>query len=153
VEARWLSGDVAPWMWRRVRGRSSADGRTAKRPQLLPVATIFHLVAPGGWPAAGSYRPPSLEQEGFVHFSFADQVAPSANRHYRDAADLEVVELDPRAVSAPVRIEDTAGTGTAFPHVYGPVPVSAAIAVHPLQRAADGAWQFSRGTGRAAPDR
>ena len=51
VELRWLGGDVAPWMLRRLRGRSSGDGITAKRPQLLPVASVFHLVAPDAWPA------------------------------------------------------------------------------------------------------
>ncbi|MFI6478829.1 SGNH/GDSL hydrolase family protein [Nonomuraea sp. NPDC050663] len=37
TEAAWLGTFVGPWMVRRLRGRSSADGRTAKRPLLLPV--------------------------------------------------------------------------------------------------------------------
>ncbi len=35
-EARWVSGHLAPWVWRRLRGVSSGDGRTAKRPDLGP---------------------------------------------------------------------------------------------------------------------
>jgi lysophospholipase L1-like esterase len=31
-EAAWVRGFVAPWVGRRLRGRSSGDGRTAKRP-------------------------------------------------------------------------------------------------------------------------
>lgn len=38
TEARWLAGFLAPWLLRRLRGRSSGDGRTAKRPDLLPLA-------------------------------------------------------------------------------------------------------------------
>ncbi|MFI9818545.1 SGNH/GDSL hydrolase family protein [Saccharothrix variisporea] len=38
TEIRWLAGFLAPWLLRRVRGRSSGDGRTAKRPDLLPLA-------------------------------------------------------------------------------------------------------------------
>jgi uncharacterized protein (DUF952 family)/lysophospholipase L1-like esterase len=153
VEARWLGVDVAPWVWRRLRGRSSADGRVAKRPRLVPVAPIFHLVAPGEWPRAGEYRPRSLADEGFVHFSFADQVDGPANAFYADIAELTVVEVDPRAISAEIRVEDSYGSGAAYPHVYGPVPVTAAVALHPLVRAADGSWRFIRGTAPAAPDR
>lgn len=37
VEARWAARFVGPWVLRRVRGRSSGDGRSAKRPFLMPV--------------------------------------------------------------------------------------------------------------------
>ncbi|WP_331767131.1 SGNH/GDSL hydrolase family protein [Embleya sp. NBC_00896] len=37
AELRWAVAFLGPWVGRRVRGRSSGDGRTAKRPQLLPV--------------------------------------------------------------------------------------------------------------------
>ncbi|MCY0936253.1 SGNH/GDSL hydrolase family protein [Streptomyces sp. H34-S4] len=36
-ELRWAVGFAGPWIGRRLRGRSSGDGRTAKRPELLPV--------------------------------------------------------------------------------------------------------------------
>lgn len=35
-EAAWVRGFVAPWVGRRIRGTSSGDGRTAKRP--VPLA-------------------------------------------------------------------------------------------------------------------
>jgi lysophospholipase L1-like esterase len=37
-EAVWLGKHAAPWIMRRIRGRSSGDGRSAKRPQLAQVA-------------------------------------------------------------------------------------------------------------------
>jgi len=37
TELRWLATFAGPWIYRRMRGRSSGDGRTAKRPQLTPV--------------------------------------------------------------------------------------------------------------------
>jgi uncharacterized protein (DUF952 family)/lysophospholipase L1-like esterase len=151
TELRWLRADVAPWMLRRVRGRSSGDGITPKRPRLVPVAPLFHLVAPSDWPVAGTYRPASLVGEGFVHLSFADQVEGSANRHYADAPRLAVVELDPPAIGTEIRIEDSYGSGTAFPHAYGPLPVSAAISVRELGRDDAGRWAFSPvGAGAAA---
>jgi lysophospholipase L1-like esterase len=33
----WASAHAGPWMYRRLRRRSSGDGRTAKRPRLTPV--------------------------------------------------------------------------------------------------------------------
>ncbi|ONI84590.1 lysophospholipase [Saccharothrix sp. ALI-22-I] len=36
-ELRWVATFLGPWIGRRLRGRSSGDGRTAKRPGLLPV--------------------------------------------------------------------------------------------------------------------
>ncbi|MEV5238305.1 SGNH/GDSL hydrolase family protein [Streptomyces cinnamoneus] len=40
AEARWAAAFLGPWLVRRLRGRSSGDGRTAKRPALLPVAHL-----------------------------------------------------------------------------------------------------------------
>ncbi|EFL18110.1 SGNH/GDSL hydrolase family protein [Streptomyces sp. C] len=37
AEAAWVTGFLGPWLGRRLRGTSSGDGRTAKRPQLLPL--------------------------------------------------------------------------------------------------------------------
>jgi uncharacterized protein (DUF952 family)/lysophospholipase L1-like esterase len=155
AELRWLGRDVAPWMLRRVRGRSSGDGITAKRPRLVPLVPLYHIVAPDEWPRAGHYAPASLAGQGFVHFSFADQVDGVANALYADARELVVVELDPMALGVEIRIEDSYGAGVSFPHGYGPVPVAAARAVHPLTRMPDGAWSFTpRGeTAAASPGR
>lgn len=35
---RWTQDNFFPWVWRRMRGLSAADGRSPKRPQLAPVA-------------------------------------------------------------------------------------------------------------------
>lgn len=39
TELRWAAGFLGPWLIRRLKGQSSGDGRTAKRPLLLPVRT------------------------------------------------------------------------------------------------------------------
>ncbi|WP_406099070.1 SGNH/GDSL hydrolase family protein [Streptomyces sp. NBC_01013] len=38
AELRWAAAFLGPWLGRRLRGRSSGDGRTAKRPELLPLS-------------------------------------------------------------------------------------------------------------------
>jgi uncharacterized protein (DUF952 family) len=105
---------------------------------------IFHIVGRDTWAAAceaGEYRPADFAADGFVHFSFADQVARVANARYGDAADLIVVEVDPSGMG--VVVEDSYGAGECFPHVYQPIPVTAAVAVHELGREPDGAWAFA----------
>lgn len=37
AEARWAGAFLAPWIYRRLAGKSSGDGRAAKRPELAPV--------------------------------------------------------------------------------------------------------------------
>jgi uncharacterized protein (DUF952 family) len=118
---------------------------------------LFHIVDRQEWRAAvavGEYRAPSLDHEGFIHCSFAGQVAAVANARYRQASDLCVVELDPARLTSPIRVEDSYGSGEEFPHVYGPVPVAAAVALHDLTRDANGDYRFSApdAAGSASPD-
>lgn len=91
--------------------------------------TIFHIVDRDAWAAAvehGAYLPASLDSEGFVHFSFADQVRATADRYYRDVPNLFVVEVDPAQLPDEVKVEN------GFPHVYGPIPTASAVATYEL---------------------
>ncbi len=116
---------------------------------------VYHLITAPDWQRAleqGGYRPASLEDEGFVHFSFAAQVAATADRHYRTVPDLLVLEVDPARLPHPLVVEDSYGRGEEFPHLYGEFPLSAVVATHRLDRGDDGAARFS-GTDHAAGDR
>ncbi len=155
-DAQWVTRFVLPWLYRGFRGRSSGDGVSAKRPDLRPVAAMFHLVDPQMWAASGAaLRPQSLSAEGFVHLSFAHQVEGSANRHCADDASLVALEVDPLLPPSRVVVEDSYGSGTSFPHLYGPLPRAAVTAVHPMTRTAAGNWLFSAGgvTAPPSPDR
>jgi uncharacterized protein (DUF952 family) len=107
---------------------------------------IFHIVDRHAWDEAdarGEYVPAAFAPDGFVHFSFADQVAGVANALYRDESDLIVVEFD--ADPADVVVEDSYGSGTEFPHVYRPIDPASAVATHELGRDDRGAWVFTAG--------
>ncbi len=106
--------------------------------------TIYHLVPRRVWeePPEQPYRADSLSSEGFIHCSFAEQVAWAANRFYADQRDLLVLHLDPSRLSSPVR-EEACESGEIFPHIYGPINRDAVVMVQPLTRGADGRWQFS----------
>jgi uncharacterized protein (DUF952 family) len=108
------------------------------------MTTIYHLVPANVWQECSglSYSAASLASEGFIHCSYAGQVAAAANRFYSDQQDMLVLQLDPSRLTSPVR-EEPSGTGEIFPHIYGPINRDAVVAVKVLQRSADGRWQFS----------
>jgi uncharacterized protein (DUF952 family) len=106
---------------------------------------VFHIVSIEDWNAAiaaGSHRPESLAAEGFIHFSYAEQVAATANRHYREVDGLHVLEIDPRYLDGELRVEPSPATGELFPHLYDPLPVAAVVAIHPLERDDAGDYVF-----------
>jgi uncharacterized protein (DUF952 family) len=106
--------------------------------------TIYHLVRKDAWAANPDqpYRADSLASEGFIHCSFADQVAWAANRFYPDQPDLLVLHIDPARLISPLR-EEESGTAGVFPHVYGPINRDAVVTVLALGRGVDGRWEFS----------
>lgn len=100
---------------------------------------IFHLTTPEVWAeaqAAGSYttstRGVTLEQEGYIHCSEADQVEGARSRFFGDLDDLVLLEIETDLLTSPWRTEQLAGTDAAYPHVYGPVDLAAVVGVRPL---------------------
>jgi uncharacterized protein (DUF952 family) len=104
---------------------------------------IYHLVTKEAWEqsAPGPYAPASLATEGFIHCSNRDQVARSANKFYRDAADLLVLVIDADRLSSPLK-DEPGGPGELFPHIYGPINREAIVEVKTLSRDAAGLWAF-----------
>lgn len=119
---------------------------------LLRVSTVFHVTGERDWAqarAAGEYRRSTrglaLEEQGFIHCSDASQVAQIANSVYEDFGGwLVVLEIRTEAVPAGVRYESREGGTETFPHIYGPVPIAAVIAVTTLRKNSAGDWWFSR---------
>ena len=93
---------------------------------------IFHITTKAAWDEAaraGSYRADTLETEGFIHCSGADQVADLANVRLRGREDLVLLWIDPNRVHAEIKYEDASdGSGT-FPHIYGPLDIDAVARV------------------------
>jgi uncharacterized protein (DUF952 family) len=93
---------------------------------------LFHLALAADWQraqAVGVYTTSTigrtLEEEGFIHCSYAHQVQGVAERFYRGRDDLILLALDREALDAEVRLEQVGGIGESFPHVYGPIPLRA----------------------------
>jgi len=98
------------------------------------VQELFHLSLVDDWAAAqrtgeitDSTRDVSLAEEGYIHCSFANQVAATAARFYGDLDTVVLLRIDPALVTSPIVVEDLVGSGVDFPHVYGPIPLAAVI--------------------------
>ncbi len=112
--------------------------------------TIYHLVLKADWEVAqGPFAPKSLDAEGFVHCSHAHQVERSANRFFAGAGELFLLHLDAGKVGD-LR-EEPADSGETFPHIYGPIPRQAVLAVEELKRDGAGRWTFTASLSPAPP--
>ncbi|HJS96268.1 MAG TPA: DUF952 domain-containing protein [Solirubrobacteraceae bacterium] len=103
---------------------------------------LFHIARIADWEQArrdGAYRVSSLgkllDDEGFIHLSFAHQVKQVADTFYRGMTDLVLLELDPERLGAPVVIESL------FPHLYGEIDPEAVERVSPYRPRADGTFE------------
>lgn len=92
---------------------------------------LFHLALKEDWQSAqarGTYsmstRGMTLEQAGFIHCSWEEQVAGTYSRFYADAGEVLLLRIDPGIVRAPLRA-DAAPNGELFPHLYGSLPIEA----------------------------
>ncbi|WP_448615980.1 DUF952 domain-containing protein [Modestobacter sp. URMC 112] len=98
---------------------------------------LLHLTTPAEWRDAmrtGALVPPSLAEVGFVHLSAPGQVHLPAAALFAGRRDVVVLVVDPARVGAPVRLEPGVPAdpaGMRFPHLYGPLPAAAVVAVLP----------------------
>lgn len=104
---------------------------------------ILHITTEAAWAAgqaAGAYRVPSLETEGFMHASRYDQMASTATRIYRGATDRILLVVDTARVTAPLMVEYAPRPNDWFPHIHGALNPDAVIAVKAFPCNADGSF-------------
>ena len=105
---------------------------------------LFHIAPADAWSrAAESYAPAEFEREGFIHCSTQHQVIRVANTLFCGRPDLVLLMIDTERLTAPVRYENLEGGRELFPHLYGPLPRPAVLAVEPLRAQGDGTFDES----------
>jgi uncharacterized protein (DUF952 family) len=122
---------------------------------------LMHLCGADEWSRArsrGGIRPEASGSDveaKFIHLSRPDQVHLPANRLYRGRDDLVLLQIDPALLDSPVRWEPGVATdqeSMLFPHLYGPLPVRAVIAVSAYLPAPDGTFPPVAGSQDSAPE-
>ncbi|MBE0431181.1 MAG: DUF952 domain-containing protein [Dehalococcoidia bacterium] len=106
---------------------------------------IFHITTEQQWLEAkrlGQYLPEDFAVRGFVHCSYATQVPRVADALFRGRSGLVLLEIEPSQVGCEVVDENLDGAMELFPHIYGPLPCSAVVAVHGFPCGVDGSFKL-----------
>jgi glutathione S-transferase len=102
---------------------------------------IYHIATKADWDRArqeGEYTTSthgvSLEEEGFIHASRADQLEGVRERYYSDVEEpLVLLEIDTDLLDVPWVEEPPApDVDQTFPHIYGPLKPEAVVSAVPV---------------------
>ena len=76
-------------------------------------------------------------QDGFLHFSTGPQLLGTLRKWYATATDLVLVAVETDTLGPSLKWEPSR-EGALFPHLYGPLPLSAVAHVASITRDVDG---------------
>jgi uncharacterized protein (DUF952 family) len=106
---------------------------------------VFKIVGAAEWRAAesaGVFAGSEADRaDGFIHFSSAAQAPGTAEKWFKGREDLTLVAIDAGAQGAALKWEPSRG-GELFPHLYGPLPMSAVVWSRPLSLDEGGRHRF-----------
>jgi uncharacterized protein (DUF952 family) len=106
---------------------------------------VYKIVATEEWAkaqAAGVFTGVAIDcADGFIHFSTAEQAPETASKWFAGRGDLTLAAIEAEALGKDLRWEPSRG-GALFPHLYGPLPMSAVVWARPLPLGSDGAHVF-----------
>lgn len=113
--------------------------------ELTNPSRIYHICLRTDWDAGQNddvYNAPAGDRvDGFLHFSNGEQIVESAAKHRSGQAGLVLIEADSAVLGDALRWE-VSRNDALFPHLYGPIPLDAVIAVHDLPLSPDGLHIF-----------
>lgn len=94
--------------------------------------------------AQGIYKGSEVDRrDGFIHLSAAHQVGATAQKHFFGKTDLLLLSVREEGLGQSLKWDVSRG-GDLFPHIYGPLPISAVSGVIPLPLV-NGVHQFPKG--------
>ena len=114
---------------------------------------LVHIASRLAWDEAarlGRYAPPSLDTEGFIHCSSAEQASAVASSFYRGRRGLVLLVIDPRRLTSLLKWEPAAQgspppglpADSLFPHIYGSLNLDAVVQVLDFEPDANGEFSL-----------
>ena len=94
---------------------------------------IYHMCAPKDWEDqldSTSYSHASLDAEGFIHASIADQVEETYDRYYSSQESMVLLTIDASKLIPQIKKEWSEDRQQFFPHVYGKINKTAILRLH-----------------------
>jgi uncharacterized protein (DUF952 family) len=109
------------------------------------MTTVYKIVAADLWRAAedsGVFAGAGVDlTDRFIHLSTAAQARRTAQLFFAGQDNLVLVAIDEASLGGALKYEPSRG-GDLFPHLYGPLPLTAVLSVRPLALGADGNHLF-----------
>lgn len=96
---------------------------------------VYHFADPIAWKHAqhsGEYAPEGLRNEGFIHAATREQIPGVVDRHLRGHGARIQLTLDCTALNDLLQWEWSNASGDLYPHVFGPIPLSAVVESAPF---------------------
>ena len=93
--------------------------------------TFYHITTPEQWAKFRDkdfYEAESLQTEGFIHASFAEQLEETLKIHYKNVAQVLLLTIDSDLLTSKLVVEKSRG-GEDFPHIYGAINKSAITSI------------------------
>ncbi len=113
-----------------LRSTNSGTSGTAGTDGTKKGVLIYHIVLPDDWAAFDTelYKAKSLETEGFIHCSFAEQLPGVIERYYTRYDRVVILEIDPERLMSRM-IKEPSTNHEIYPHIYGPINRDAIVRV------------------------
>ena len=106
---------------------------------------IFKIIDREAWTAAEAadkFTGAAIDlQDGYIHFSTAEQAAETAAKHFAGVSNLLLVAVETETLGDALKWEASRG-GALFPHLYEPLVTSSVVWVKELPLGDDGVHQF-----------
>jgi uncharacterized protein (DUF952 family) len=93
--------------------------------------TFYHITTPEQWAKFRDkdfYEAESLQTEGFIHASFAEQLEETLKIHYKNVTQVLLLTIDSDLLTSKLVVEKSRN-GEDFPHIYGAINKSAITAI------------------------
>ena len=108
---------------------------------------LIYKIAPAAqWrqaEASGTFAGAPVDlQDGYIHFSTAEQTVETAAKHFAGQDDLLLIAIEADALGPALKWEVSRG-GQLFPHLYGALPVASAKSVAPIPLRPNGSHDFA----------
>ena len=105
------------------------------------MTTVYKIVAADLWHAAedsGVFSGAGIDlNDGFIHLSTGAQARRTAQLYFAGQDNLVLVAADETSLGEALKYEPSRD-GDLFPHLYGPLPLTAVLSARPLPLGADG---------------
>ncbi len=88
---------------------------------------------------SGLFVPEHYETDGFIHGSSREQLVKSATQFFNEVDNLVALEVEVSSVSSILKFEP-GRSGTLYPHIYGPLPLTCVKRYIPIPRSPDGSY-------------